>query len=106
MRRLQSCWRGQMVTLTLLSSGCVCVSVTLPWLCRHQLACLVTAAPCQSALPSLKHVYTLQMEESMRMKQERLVSEPSGAPGAMQVSFRGVDPFNTWVSMCTLPPCE
>lgn len=38
------------------------------------------------------------------MKQERLVSEPSGAPGAMQVSFRGVDPFNTWVSMCALRP--
>ena len=38
------------------------------------------------------------------MKQERLVSDPSGAPGAMQVSFRGVDPFNTWVRMSTLPP--
>ena len=106
MRRLQSCWRGQMVTPTSLSSGCVCVCHPalnlqtpggMPGHCISMMERLAIAQAC---------VHLVQMEESMRMKQERLLSEPSGAPGAMQVSFRGVDPFNTWVSMRLLPPLD
>ena len=37
----------------------VCVLATLPFICRHPLACLVTASPCRSALPLAKHAHPL-----------------------------------------------